>query len=40
MRDLLKEVHKKFLDVLLDKPLNSVVSPPVQSGEYTYILIR
>ena len=39
MRDPLEEERKKFFfDVLLEKPLNPVVSPPVlQSGEYAYM---
>ena len=38
MRDPLEEERKKFFfDVLLEKPLNPVVSPPVlQSGKCAY----
>jgi len=40
MRDPLEEEHKKFFfDVLLEKPLNPVISPPVlQSGEHACII--
>jgi len=40
MRDPLEEERKKFFfDVLLEKPLNPVISPPVlQSGEHACII--